>query len=133
MTDIFISYIAVLAFLLLLDGVWLLGVAPQFYKKRIGHLMAEKVSFIPVALFYAVYSLGIVVLVFGSSLHNGSLLKVFALGALLGLSAYGAYDFTNHATLKNWPTSMSVVDIVWGSLMTGTASVGALWIVSIFT
>ena len=44
------------------------------------------------------------------------------LGAVLGLAAYGTYDITNMATLKNWPTTMSLVDMVWGTILTAVCS-----------
>jgi uncharacterized membrane protein len=50
-------------------------------------------------------------------------LKIFLLGALLGLVAYGTYDLTNQATLKEWPSIVTVVDLVWGSLLTGVVSI----------
>ena len=31
--------------------------------------------------------------------------------------------FTNQATLQNWPVIITVVDLAWGSILTGTASV----------
>jgi uncharacterized membrane protein len=40
-------------------------------------------------------------------------------GALLGLLAYGTYDMTNMATLKNWPITMSFVDMIWGGVLIG--------------
>jgi len=43
-------------------------------------------------------------------------------GALLGLVAYGTYDMTNLATLKNWSVAVSVVDMIWGVALTATAA-----------
>jgi len=40
-------------------------------------------------------------------------------GALLGLLAYGTYDMKNMATLKNWPITMSFVDMIWGGVLIG--------------
>ena len=48
-------------------------------------------------------------------------------GAILGLIAYGTYDFTNLATIKDWPVVVSVVDLMWGiSLTTVAATLGYL-------
>ena len=44
-------------------------------------------------------------------------------GALLGLICYATYDLTNLATLKDWPLVVTVVDLVWGTLLGGTVSV----------
>ncbi|HRY56849.1 MAG TPA: DUF2177 family protein, partial [Patescibacteria group bacterium] len=44
------------------------------------------------------------------------------LGAFLGFIAYATYDLTNLATLKNWPLHVTVIDIVWGTFLTGSVS-----------
>jgi uncharacterized membrane protein len=41
---------------------------------------------------------------------------------VLGLAAYGTYDMTNLSTLKGWPVSLSIVDMVWGTVLTSDAS-----------
>jgi uncharacterized membrane protein len=48
--------------------------------------------------------------------------KPLLTGVMLGLFAYGTYDLTNQATLKNWPTIVTIVDLIWGALLTGVVS-----------
>ncbi len=43
-------------------------------------------------------------------------------GAVLGLAAYGTYDITNLAVLKGWPVIVTVVDMVWGTLVTAACA-----------
>ena len=51
--------------------------------------------------------------------------KTVGLAALLGFVAYGTYDFTNYATLKDWPLHIVVIDVIWGmSVTTMTALIG---------
>jgi uncharacterized membrane protein len=45
-----------------------------------------------------------------------------AFGALLGLVVYGVYDFTNYATLRQWPFALTLVDVTWGSLASAAAA-----------
>jgi uncharacterized membrane protein len=59
--------------------------------------------------------------------------KVFILGAILGLVAYATYDLTNQATLKDWSTIVTVVDLVWGTLLTGTVAVIATYCARLFS
>jgi len=128
-----IKYLAILIPLGLIDLVWLSLTSKSFYGKNIGHLMAEKADLVPAVVFYLLYSLGILVLVVSPSLGNGSgLFKVFVLGALLGFVAYATYDLTNQATLKNWPLVVTVVDLVWGGLLTGAVGVFAVWVFKIW-
>jgi uncharacterized membrane protein len=46
----------------------------------------------------------------------------WASGALLGLVAYGTYDLTNQATLKDWPWVVTLTDLAWGAFVTGAAA-----------
>ena len=41
---------------------------------------------------------------------------------LFGLFAYATYDLTNLATLRNWPTALTLVDIGWGVVLSAAAS-----------
>jgi uncharacterized membrane protein len=44
------------------------------------------------------------------------------LGGALGLVAYGTYDLTNYATLKNWPLTVTLVDLTWGAAVTAAGA-----------
>ncbi len=128
-----IKYLAILIPLGLIDFVWLSLTSKSFYGKNIGHLMAEKADLVPAVIFYLLYCVGILVLIINPSLVNGSgLVKVFVLGALLGLVSYATYDLTNQATLKNWPVIVTVVDLVWGAVLTGSVSAFAVWLLRIW-
>jgi uncharacterized membrane protein len=48
--------------------------------------------------------------------------KAFAVGATLGFSMYGLYDLTNFATLKGYTLEMTLVDMAWGTFLSGTAA-----------
>jgi uncharacterized membrane protein len=43
-------------------------------------------------------------------------------GALLGILAYGTYEFTNFATLRAWSPSMVMIDVTWGAVLTGVSA-----------
>lgn len=123
-----IPFLASLVTMLMLDGIWLSTMVNSFYKSRIGHLMGP-VSYAPAVLFYLLYNLGVLILVVQPALQNKTpLLQVFLYGAVLGFVAYGTYDLTNQATLKNWPSSLTVVDLLWGGLLTGLVACAAVWI-----
>jgi uncharacterized membrane protein len=74
-------------------------------------------------MFYVIYIVAISIFVVLPALQgNFSVGKVFLLGAFLGLTAYATYDLTNQATLKNWPTIVTIIDLIWGAMLTGTVS-----------
>jgi len=61
-------------------------------------------------------------LAIGPALQSQSWRTALVLGLLLGLVAYGTYDMTNLATLRRWPLALALVDLSWGSLLTGLAA-----------
>ena len=38
-------------------------------------------------------------------------------GALFGFFTYATYDLTNQATLRNWTSSLTLVDVAWGTVL----------------
>jgi uncharacterized membrane protein len=42
--------------------------------------------------------------------------------ALFGLITYATYDLTNLATLKDWPVLVTVVDLIWGTVLASSIS-----------
>ncbi len=124
------TYFTILASLLILDGVWLMLVATEFYKKYLGYIFAETFKFLPIGLFYIIYAFGIMYFVVNPALEAKSLTLALGRGAFLGLLAYGAYDFTNHATIAKWPIQITIVDLLWGICLTALASGIAYLLVS---
>ena len=51
-------------------------------------------------------------------------MRALLFGALFGLITYATYDLTNLATLKDWPLVVTVVDLIWGTVLTASVSVG---------
>lgn len=120
-------YLLMLGIFLVVDSVWLGVIAPKFYKSQIGHLMSEKVNWMAALIFYLIYIITLLIFVVNPSVDKNSILQAAMLGALLGLAMYATYDLTNHATLKLWPTLVTVVDIVWGTAITTVTSVLSTW------
>ena len=127
MKPFLIAYISALAPMLVLDGVWLALVSKRFYSPRIGHLMTDSPQLAPIALFYLLYAFGVVMLAALPAARSESLAKAFWMGALVGLVAYGTYDLTNQATLKDWSVAVTIVDMTWGTLLTGVTSTVAAY------
>lgn len=118
--NIAISYISALVVLLFLDYLWLGILAKDFYRSHIGHLFREDMFWPAIAAFYLFYSVAIIY--FAVWPAEGDLSVAFLSGLLLGFTAYMTYDLVNIATLKSWPWKIVLIDIAWGSLITGVAS-----------
>jgi len=114
-----IAYIATLVSFLLIDAVWLGLVAKNFYRQQLGGLMLPSPNLGIAAAFYVFFTIAIVVLAVWPA---GSVWGAVGYGAVLGLAAYGTYDITNLSTLKGWPASLSIVDMIWGTILTSVAS-----------
>ncbi len=128
--NLFISYIATLIPLLTLDALWILVIAKKFYVEQMGFLFSKSINLVPVVFFYPLYALGVLLLAVLPAVTATSWVGALWRGAVLGLVAYGAYDLTNHATISNWPLTMTLVDIAWGMVVTALTSVIAYFIIT---
>jgi len=93
-------------------------------------LLLDKPNLTVAAVFYAIYVIGVVIFAVAPALQTGSWKTALIYGALFGLFTYGTYDMTNLATLKNWSVTVAIVDIIWGTVLTGASALLGYLIVS---
>jgi uncharacterized membrane protein len=110
-----------------IDLVWIGVLAKQFYQTHIGWLLGE-VQWVAAILFYLLYIAGILLFAVAPALRTGSWTTALLLGAALGLLAYATYDLTSLALIKNWPLIVTVVDMVWGTVLTALVSTASYFI-----
>jgi len=115
-------YVVTLAAFLAIDAVWLALVARTFYRRYLDWLMAANPNWIAALAFYLLFVVGVLVFVVVPGVEDGSLRTTLLKGALFGLIAYGTYDLTNQATVKNWPLTITAVDMVWGTVLSVAVS-----------
>lgn len=115
-------YLITLAVFFLVDMVWLGVVARGFYRKHLGPMLSPKVNWLAAVLFYLLFIVGLLVFAIRPAVLHGRPVAALFLGALLGLISYATYDLTNLATLKDWPLVVTVVDLVWGTVLGGSVS-----------
>jgi uncharacterized membrane protein len=120
------TYILTLIPFLILDAIWLGLVAPTFYQSQIGHLMAETPNLLAAGIFYLLYVVGLVVFITG---REGTLKQAALRGAFFGLVGYATYDLTNLATLRDWPLLVTVVDLIWGTFVSGVTCLIGAWLI----
>jgi uncharacterized membrane protein len=130
--DFLKMYVVSLVSFLALDSVWLVLVAPKFYKKHIGYVMAQNPNLLAAGLFYLLFMIGLVVFVIQPAVNDGSWQTALYRGALFGLVSYATFDLTNQAVIKNWPWLVTGVDLIWGTFITGVVSVVAYLILQKF-
>jgi uncharacterized membrane protein len=128
-----ISYVLTALVFFAIDLVWLGLVARNMYSRYIGHLMSSQVNWVAAGVFYLAFIVGILVFAVYPSVDKDSLPRAVVLGALFGFFTYSTYDLTNLATLKDWPVSITVVDIAWGMALTSVVSAIGFYIVRALT
>lgn len=93
-------YLLALAVFAAVDMVWLLIIAKNLYRNKIGFLMADRINVPAAVIFYLLYIVAIVYFAVEPALARDSIAYALQSGALFGLVAYATYDLTNLATLK---------------------------------
>lgn len=127
MSRLLIAYASTLVTFLAIDALWLGVLMGSTYKSYLGELMLAQPKLLPAALFYLIYTVGLVVFAIMPALESGDWKQAALRGALLGLVSYATYDLSNLATLRGWPLPLTLIDIAWGTLLSATAaSVGLL-------
>lgn len=122
MLRIGVGFFCTALWLLVVDGIWLTSMI-SVYRTYLGEILHDGVRLIPAIIFYLLYIGGILWFAILPSIDNGGWQNAALNGALLGLLAYGTYDLTNQATLKTWPTFITLMDICWGSFLTSTSAI----------
>ena len=115
------AYLATGLAMVALDFVWLTQTS-GLYRHEIGPLLLAQPRLGPAILFYLSYVAGVVVFVVAPAPKQGGWRSAALRGALFGLVAYATYDLTNLATLKGFSTTLTVIDLAWGSSLTGVAA-----------
>lgn len=119
MTKLLIVYVVSIIAMVVIDLIWIGGVAKPFYQKHLGYLFAEKFKIVPIVLFYLIYIFGLMVFVVSPALSGAMPLgRAVIMAALLGFVAYATYDLTSHGLIRDWPAIVTVVDMAWGSFLT---------------
>lgn len=116
-------YLAVLVTMVLVDILWLRVIAVSWYQEGMGSLLAESPNLWAAGAFYLLFPVGLTI--FGVIMpgEGAGLLKVALVGALFGFFAYATYDLTNLAVVKGWPVGLSLLDMTWGSFVSGLSCV----------
>lgn len=121
-------YLITLPVFLGIDAVWLTLIAKDFYAKHLGYLMAKNPNFVAALIFYLIFISGLIVFVITPALEKKMWTQALFAGALFGLVSYATYDLTNLATVKDWPILVTVVDLVWGMVLSASVSVVSYFI-----
>lgn len=96
--------------------------------------MADTVNWPAAIIFYLLFIVGIMIFAIYPGAEANSIKKAAVYGALFGFFTYATYDLTNLATLNNWSLTVTLVDIIWGTLLTAVvASIGYLIVTTVLS
>ena len=116
-------YLLTFVIFLGIDFIGLSTLIKPIFERDIGHLLTDSPRLFPAFLFYAFFIGAVTYFVSWPGLQNSHTLTwVFVNAAILGAMAYGTYEFTNLATLKDWTWRMVTADFTWGTLLTATSA-----------
>ena len=115
-------YVCAFVGFLAIDMVWLTLVARGFYRRQLGFLLSDQPNWWAAISFYMLFVAGLLVFAVVPAVQEGSLRRALLLGGFFGLVTYATYDLTNHATVKNWPWIVTLVDMAWGTVLATAVS-----------
>ena len=116
------AYLATTVVMVALDILWLGVIAKSMYQQAIGHLMAEQPRLLVALVFYALYPVALLVFAIAPQANDPAWGKALLMGALFGFFAYATYDLSNLATLRDWPIRMTLIDMVWGTVVSALSA-----------
>lgn len=117
------AYLIALAVFLAIDMVWLLVLSKKLYSEKLGYLMTKNPNLVAAFIFYMIFIAGLLFFVIQPALAQNSWQYALMAGLFFGLVTYATYDLTNLATIKDWPLVITVIDLIWGSFVSGSTAV----------
>ena len=121
------TLIASLIFLII-DVIWLSFATKSFYRPLLGDLISEKPVLWAAGLFYVLYMFGMSAIVIQPCIEPAALGKSLYTGFIFGLVAYGTYNLTNMAVIKDWSPTVVFVDMFWGGALTAVSATSGIYL-----
>jgi uncharacterized membrane protein len=115
-------YLLAIPIFFIVDMIWIGVLAKGFYQSQLGDLLTKNINWTAAIAFYLLFLAGLVIFSVAPALEKNSFSTALVYGALFGFFTYITYDLTNLATIKNWPLTLTMVDIVWGTFLASTVA-----------
>jgi len=122
MLDLIFMFLITFGVFMVIDLIWLGLIAKNIYQKYLGHLMKENVNWPAAIIFYCIFIVGLLFFVIDPALQKESVGYAVLAGGGFGIITYATYDLTNLATLKEWPIIVTVIDLIWGTVLSGSTA-----------
>jgi uncharacterized membrane protein len=122
------TYVITFVTFFIIDIFWLGFAAKNIYNEKLGFIMKTNINWTAAILFYLLFIAGMIVFVIQPALTKNNWTHALLVGAFFGLITYATYDMTNLATLKNWPLSVTILDMIWGTFLCSVTSLISFFI-----
>ena len=126
MTQFLVAFFSAAILFAIIEITWITQVARPYIFHKIEPLIEINLS--AALVFYIVYASGILFFAVYPALASGQWKTALFMGCLFGFFCYATYDLTNMATLRDWEWSMVVLDVLWGTALTGFVATASYWI-----
>jgi uncharacterized membrane protein len=104
------------------DAVMIPLVMRPLFKAALGAQMLDTLRLGPAALFYIIHIGGLVYFAGRAFLRGGTAAGAALNGAVLGLVTYSCYEMTSFTIMRDWNTTLVIVDMAWGTVISGAAA-----------
>lgn len=125
--SLIILFAATSVIFLVADAIMLRSVLQPLFARHLGDaLYPGGFRLLPAFLFYVTYMAGVLYFAGWPALKAGDPVQALIHGAILGLFAYGTYEFTSWAVMRDWHPQMVLVDLPWGIAVTALSAWGGV-------
>jgi uncharacterized membrane protein len=126
---LFLQFLITFGVFLVIDLIWLGFVAKKLYAQYLGYIMGD-VNWAAALIFYVLFVIALMYFVILPALDAQSIMVAVTRGAFFGFITYATYDLTNLATLKDWPITITIIDLIWGTVLSTSVSTISYWIIT---
>ena len=119
-------YGVALSVFLVVDLIWIGIIARNFYQEQLGFILASSPNWTAAIIFYLMFVAGLLFFAVAPGLKETGLKDSLFRAAVFGILTYGTYDLTNLALIEGWPVLVTVVDILWGMILSITVCMVSL-------
>lgn len=123
-----IAYVATLIVFGILDALWLWTMSGRIYRPVLGDILLSDLRMAPALVFYFLYPVGLTFFAIAPALKSGDWLTAVLYAAFFAIVAYGTYDLTNYATLRNWNLEITIIDLAYGAIVSAISALAGFMV-----
>ncbi len=120
--SLIVLYVSTAVIFLAADAVMLRTFMKPLFVKHLGDQVLDSPRLGVAVVFYLFYVAGVLWFASWPALRDGTPVTALFNGAFLGAVAYGTYEFTSYAVMRDWSPQQVAADFTWGIVITGVSA-----------